>query len=178
MRKVLFSLFFWNLLGNQDERTLWFCSNQKQMGILSWESFRLAWVVVVCPRVHHAAQLSLASPVLSVCVQKGLSQAVRFGASLRSPAKARGCPGFGENRAELWQPSTFLLLLAACFAGCSLPAYPVLQHEPRDVISAISCKTKQLALSASVRRCGKSAGGLSWSYHQSSLVKIQPTKFA
>lgn len=135
-------------------------------------------MVVVCLHVHNAVQLSLASPVLSVCVQEGQSQAVHFGASLRNPAKARGCPGFGENRAELWQPSTFLFLPAACIADCSLPAYPVLQHEPSDVISAISCKTKQLALSASVQRCGKSAGGLSWSYHQSSLVKIQPTKFA
>lgn len=32
---AIFTLFFWNLLGNRDERTLRFCSNQKQMGILS-----------------------------------------------------------------------------------------------------------------------------------------------
>jgi len=136
-------------------------------------------VVVVCLHVHNAIQFrSLASPVLGVCVQEGLSQAVRFGASLCDPAKAGGCPRFGEHGAELWQPSVFLFLPAACIAGCSLPARPVLQPEPSDVVSAISCKTKQLALSASMRRCGKSAGGLSWSYHQSSLVKIQPTKFA
>lgn len=62
----------------------------------------------------------------------------------------------------------------------SLPPSPSCfqSRQPGDVISAISCKTNQLAPSAGARRCGKSAGGLSWSYHQSSLVKIQPTKFS